>query len=370
MSQPKNPKVQPQVLDFTPYSACLSIATIKAEYNLSRVIKLASNENPLGISPYVRQVIEKSAGFGFRYPRPGSPDLCRALAEFYNLKPENFLVCNGSDEAIDLLLRVMARPGTDNVLVFDPSFSMYSLQAKLCGLALRRVKLNPDFSFPWARLFQQTDPSTALVFVTNPDNPSGYAASKEEILEVASSLPENCLLVLDEAYVEFADQPQSVSPLAELLDAGNLIILRTFSKLYGLAGLRLGYGIMPGWIRDLLLRVKPPFSVNLLAEEAGLAALKDRLFAEQTRRTVQEGKAYLSRELQKASCLVLPSQANFLMFRPPIPAQTLHEHLLRQGIIIRPLTSYGLEDFLRVSIGNQLENKTFVQATQHIIAQS
>ena len=362
-------KVQPQVQDFTPYTAGLSIEEIKAEYNLFRVIKLASNENPLGCSPYVQKVIARSASFGFRYPRPGNPELCQALAEFYRLSPDNFVVSNGSDEAIDLLLRVMARPGKDHVLVFDPCFSMYRLQARLCGVDVRSVPLNPDFSFPFAELLRIADQNTALVFVTNPDNPSGYAAPREKLLEIAARLPESCLLVVDEAYLEFADDPEAVSPLSELPECTNLVILRTFSKLYGLAGLRLGYGIMPPWLRDYLMRVKPPFSVNLLAEQAGIAALRDGYFAGETRRTVLAGKSYLKRELKATGCTVFSSQANFLLFKPPIPAKSLYERLLRQGIIVRPLGSYGLDDYLRVSIGNTHENKAFILAMQDILSQ-
>ncbi|MCF8104920.1 MAG: histidinol-phosphate transaminase [Desulfohalobiaceae bacterium] len=369
MSTLRHPKVQPQVLDFTPYEAGLSIEEIKSAYNLSWIVKLASNENPLGISPYVRKVVAQSASFGFRYPRQGNPDLCLALADFYGLAPENFLVSNGSDEAIDLLLRVMARPGKDNVLVFDPCFSMYRLQARLCGLKVRSVPLNRDFSFPFEQLLKTADQDTALVFVTNPDNPSGYAAPKEQLLEVAAGLPEDCLLVLDEAYCEFADAPGAISPIRELSALKNLVILRTFSKLYGLAGLRLGYGIMPAWLREYLLRVKPPFSVNLLAEQAGLAALRDGFFAEKTLNTVHAGKSYLGRELEDIGCTVFPSQANFLMFKPPVPAKSLHERLLQQGIIIRPLAGYGLEDYLRVSIGNSSENKAFIRATRDIVSQ-
>ncbi len=362
------PKIQPQVLDFKPYAAGLSIAEIQARYQLNRVIKLSSNENPLGLSPLVQRSIEKNAALGFRYPRPGSPDLSRALADFYAIPEDRFLVCNGSDEAIDLLMRVLVRPGKDQVLACDPCFSMYHLQAKLCGVAVRRVPVNPDFSLPWERLLAEVDARTGLVFITNPDNPSGFTASRDEILKFAEQLPASCFLVLDEAYIEFADNLDQISPLQNLLklDLPNLIILRTFSKMYGLAGLRVGYGIMPPEIREYLLRVKSPFSVNILAEQAAIAALSDQDFQGATRETVQNGRTYLSRELTRLGCRVFPSQANFLMFQPPGSAPALFEGLLEQGLILRPLGSYGLDNFLRVSIGKMSENQALIKAMEQL----
>ncbi|MCF8107666.1 MAG: histidinol-phosphate transaminase [Desulfohalobiaceae bacterium] len=359
-------KIQPQVLDFASYTAGLSIEDIKARYGLYQVTKLASNENPLGLSPQVRKVIEKTAGLGFRYPRPGSPDLCRVLADFYGLEPDHFLVGNGSDEVIDLLLRVLVRPGKDHILVCDPSFSMYTLQARLCGLEVRAVPRAEDFSLPVEQILTTTNADTGLVFLTNPDNPTGHTAAKKAILELASRLPPECFLVLDEAYVEFAEDLEAVSPLQDLKQTPNLIILRTFSKLYGLAGLRVGYGIMSPGIRDYLLRVKPPFSVNILAEHAAIAALMDQDFVNKTLETVHAGKTYLTRELTRLGCTVFPSHANFLMFQPPGSAQALFEALLQQGIILRPLSSYGLEDCLRVSIGTMPENQALIQAMERV----
>ena len=365
---PTPPKMQPQVLDFKPYAAGLSLEDIQSRYQLNRVIKLSSNENPLGMSPLVQRRIQHCAALGFRYPRAGSPELTQALADFYALPRDRLLICNGSDEAIDLLIRVLARPGKDHLLVCDPCFSMYQLQAKLCGVAVRGVPLNPDFSFPWEALLSRVDDATGLVFITNPDNPSGFAAPKDEILKFAEQLPPSCFLVLDEAYIEFADAPEQLSPLQELqsLTHRNLIILRTFSKMYGLAGLRVGYGILPPAVREYLLRVKSPFSVNLLAEQAAITALQDQDFTKLTVESVQQGRAYLSRELNRLGCRVFPSQANFVMFQPPGSAQELFESLLKLGIIIRPLTGYGLEDFLRVSIGNRSENQALILAMESL----
>lgn len=363
----KTMRIREQIRAFKAYAPGLSISQIKDQYNLSRVIKLASNENPLGTSPLVLKALEKYAPFAFRYPRAGSPDLSAALAGHHGLDKERFVVGNGSDEIIDLLIRAVPRPETDNIVLCEPSFSIYRLQATLCGVDQRFVPLNQDFSFSWSRLLDTIDELTALVFLTSPDNPSGYAPQAGEILDFIRQVPADCLVVLDEAYIDFSDQPDIHSPLDSLDDFPNLVILRTFSKMFGLAGLRLGYGIMAPDLASMLLRIKLPFSVNLLAEQAGMAALRDRDFADQTIQTIRQGRQEVFHGLRQLGCTVSPSQANFLMFAPPRDALSVHKALLQEGIIIRPLDSYGLSDHLRVSIGTESENTQFLHALGGIL---
>ncbi|GAB1410287.1 histidinol-phosphate transaminase [Desulfovibrionales bacterium] len=354
--------VRPEMDGFTPYVPGLSIEEIKERFGLTKVIKMASNENPLGVSAVVQQRLHTASALAFRYAQAGTPALTQALARHLGVPQECLVAGNGSDEIIDLLIRVVARPGVDNVVAFAPCFSMYDVQSRLCGVEFRQTPLRADFSFAFDNLLALTDEQTALVFVTNPDNPSGYACPASEILALAARLPKRSLLVVDEAYVDFADPVDQYSVLGAFASHSNLIVLRTFSKMYGLAGLRLGYGIMPAWLAELVLRVKLPFSVNILAEQAGLAALEDGFFVAETRRIVLEGRADLAQRLTDLGCLVYPSQANFLMFRPPAPvcAQDVFDALLRRGVIIRPLASYGMPDLLRVSIGTAEENSIFL----------
>lgn len=361
--------VRPVVTTFAPYSPGQSIQEIRKAYQLNQVVKLASNENPLGTSPLVKQTIAREASSVFRYPRAGSPDLLHALARTLGVDDSRLVAGNGSDELIDLLLRVVGRPEEHNVVLLQPSFSIYRMQAGLNGFEVRRVPLNSDFSFPWRALEQNIDEHTACVFLTNPDNPSGYAENSENILHFAHRLPDQTLLVLDEAYVDFAEDPSALSPLVHLEETDNLVLLRTFSKLYGLAGLRLGYGIMPPELAELIQRIKLPFSVNILAEKAGVAALQDTVFRSMTRETVLHERRELTRQLTDLGCTVYPSQANFLMFQPPSDAKALHQTLLEQGIIVRPLGSYGLPHLLRVSVGREDENRAFVQALQRILTE-
>jgi histidinol-phosphate aminotransferase len=359
--------VRPEVEAFTPYVPGLSIDEIKERYGLATVIKLASNENPLGASPIVQRAIARSAANVFRYPQAGNPRLRKAIAERLHVAPGRIVAGNGSDEIIDLLVRVKARPGVDNIVAFTPCFSLYELQARLCGVELRRPPLAADFSLPLDALLEVTDERTALVFVTNPDNPSGRVTPASALTELARALPPQALLVVDEAYVDFAEDPEAVSLVPHIEELPNVVVLRTFSKAYGLAGLRLGYGVMPEWLAELLLRVRLPFSVNLMAEEAGLAALFDEVFHRATVGMVKRGRAGVGAELERLGCEVVPSQANFLMFRPELPAGEVFEALLKRGIIIRPLKSYGLPEYCRVSIGNDQENAAFVAALAEVL---
>ncbi len=368
MSNSLKHPVRTEVQTFKPYSPGLSIEEIKKKYNLSRVIKMASNENPLGASPMVQEVISQNASMVFRYPRANNPELCRSVAGFLDLDAASIVCGNGSDELIDLLIRLLAVPGQDNIAAFKPCFSIYQLQAMLSGVEFRQARLNNDFSFAWDELKDIVDEQTRLVFLTNPDNPSGYAATAGEIIQFCAGLPEGSFLVVDEAYVDFADPVEEYSVLPFWKKTPNLIILRTFSKMYGLAGLRLGYAVLPEILADYLRRIRLPFSVNILADMAGQAALEDQDFVRKTRSVNFEGRAYLSAGLKDLGCEVYPSQTNFLMFDPPGNAAEIFDALLHQGVIIRPLDSYGFNDLLRVSIGTAEENRLFIQCMREIIS--
>lgn len=332
------------------------------------MIKLASNENPLGVSPVVRKVIAEKAGLAFRYPQCGYPRLRQAIAENLGVDVSRVVAGNGSDEIIDLLVRVLCRPGQDHVLAARPCFSVYGSQARICGVDFRQVDLNPDFSLPLDRLADAADEHTVLVFVTSPDNPTGVAARTDDLEAFARALPSRTLLAVDEAYIHFVDDQERASLLPRLSRLPNVALVRTFSKAYGLAGLRLGLGVLPADLADIVLRVQMPFSVNLLAEEAGIAAMADEVFYGETLRVTREGRDWLTSELSALGCAPVPSQANFIMFAPPMDARAVFEGLLRRGVIVRPLASYGLADRIRVSIGRMDENRAFMAALKEVLA--
>ncbi|MFW5792027.1 MAG: pyridoxal phosphate-dependent aminotransferase, partial [Desulfohalobiaceae bacterium] len=199
----ERPRIRPEILGFEPYSPGLTIGEITRQYKLDRVVKMASNENPLGASPMAVEAIERHAGLSFRYPQAGNPVLTEALSSHLGVQQGCIVPGNGSDELIDLLVRVTARPGCDNIVVCDPSFSIYSMQAALCGVEVRRVPLGQGHSLPLAELLKAADQNTGLVFVTTPDNPSGVATPAVELEKMARDLPRDTLLVIDEAYVDF-----------------------------------------------------------------------------------------------------------------------------------------------------------------------
>jgi histidinol-phosphate aminotransferase len=358
--------------DFSAYVAGMSVRDIKERYGMKRVVKMASNENPLGASPLVQKAVKAHADTVFRYARPGNPRLTKALAEHHGLAPEHIVCGNGSDEIIDLLVRVCADAGEHNIVAFSPCFSMYPLMAKLCGVEFRQTPLRDDFTQPLDELLSFCDEKTALCFVTTPDNPSGYAPRAEELADLAAKLPRRCLLVLDEAYMDFVAVPKRYSLLHRFGDFDNVAVLRTFSKMYGLAGLRLGYGVLPLEVADACLRVKPPFSVNVLAQEAGLAALQDEDFREAVLDTVNSGRDYLEEALSAMGCRVYPSLANYIMFALPedakLKAHEVFESMLQRGVIIRPLKSYGMPQGFRVSIGNMEENKLFAETLSEVLS--
>ena len=360
--------VRPEVAAFKSYEPGLSIAEIAERYSLSRVIKMASNENPLGVSPRVQKVICEHACDAFRYPQSGNPRLVKAIASYYGVEEKRIFVGNGSDEVIDLLFRIRAVPGVHNAVAFSPCFGLYPTQAKMAGVELRRAPLNPDFSFDFSSLLSLADENTTLAFVTSPDNPSGRVASLDELEAFARSLPPACLLIVDEAYVEFAGQEHSL--LSRLDSLPNVALMRTFSKLYGLAGMRIGYAILPPAIADYMWRVRLPFSLNILAEEAAIAALSDEEFRNSTLKTVENGRRRITEELTAMGCDVPSSLSNFVMFRTPegsADAKTVHGELLKRGIIIRALGSYQLPEWLRVSVGTDEQNTLFLDSLHEIM---
>ncbi len=360
-------RVRPEILDFKPYVPGLSIEEIKERFHLERVVKLASNENPLGASPLVVKAIEQAAPDAFRYPQNHTPRLANAIARAMGVPAGQIVAGNGSDEIIDLLFRVIARPGVDNVLCYEHSFSMYGLTAKLCGVEYREVPRGEDHRLPLESLAEAADHNTAMVFVTTPDNPTGLAARAEELMVLAGVLPKGCLLVVDEAYMDFTWPPEEYTVLPALNELDNVVVLRTFSKAYGLAGLRLGYGVMPQWLADHVRRARLPFTVNLLAEAAGIAALEDENFYSETLSLVFRGRELFEKALPELGCRVWPSQANFVMFRPPRPAGEVCEELLKRGVIVRHLKSFGLPDNIRVNMGTMEENAIFLDALKEIL---
>ncbi|WP_320171417.1 histidinol-phosphate transaminase [Maridesulfovibrio sp.] len=360
-------QVRPDMMDSKAYAPGLTIEEIKEKYGLDTVIKLASNENPLGASPIAQKSIIKHAPYVFRYPHNGNPRLNRAIAERVGVREDLILSGNGSDEVIDLLVRIKARPGQDEVLTYESCFSMYRLMSKLCGIKFRQIPRAAGHKQPLKELAAAVTERTAVVFITSPDNPTGLAVTVQEMSEVAESIPEETLLVVDEAYVDFATPAETYDMRGLLERFPNVVLTRTFSKAYGLAGLRVGFGIMSSQLADFINRARAPFTVNLLAEEAAIAVLGDNAFYQTTLDVVHRGRKLFTEELRAMGCEVLDSQANFVMFKPTRDAGEVFEELLKRGIIVRPLKSFGLPEYIRVNMGTDHENAVFLKTLKEIL---
>lgn len=369
--------VRLEIAALSPYVPGMSIEEIRQRYQLENVVKLASNENPLGTPPLAAEAIRRCAAGAFRYPQSGNPRLAAALAELHHVDARRIAIGNGSDEILDMLIRMLAEPGRDNIVCFRPCFSIYPIQSNICGVEVRRQSLNGDFSFDFDALLNLVTDRTRLVFITTPDNPSGYCPPRADVAALAARLAARApqaLLVIDEAYMDFAgddaDGERRFSLLANSELPNNALVCRTFSKSYGLAGLRIGYAVLPEELAQYYWRARLPFSVNVLAEEAALAALRDTAFREATLTLVRTERRRLTERLRDLGFSVWPSHANFLLCRPDDDgpdAKACFEALLKRGFIIRPLGSYQLPDHLRISIGTKEENDAFLATLEDVL---
>jgi len=359
-------KVPDYILAIPPYVPGKPVEELERERGIQNSIKLASNENPLGPSPKALAALRQTLTSLHRYPDSAGFMLTRKLAERLGLKPGQIVLGNGSDDIIAMLARSFLRPG-DEVLMPQPSFQMYEIESRAAAAAPVQVALR-DFRTDLEAMAARLSPRTRMVFVNSPHNPTGSLVARRELERFMGRLPEGVLLVLDEAYIEFVRDPAGPNSL-DYINAGRPVVgLRTFSKAYGLAGLRIGYGLMPVEVAEVLHRVRQPFNASLPAQAAAAAALEDVEFLKETLRVVHQGVDYLHGALTGMGLECLPTQANFLMFRVSGDARRVFEGLLDRGVIVRPLASYGYPDRIRVNAGRPEENQRFVEALRQVLA--
>jgi histidinol-phosphate aminotransferase len=333
---------------------------LEREYGITDSIKLASNENPLGPSPLALQAIAAHLSKLHRYPDSHAFYLKQRLSQHHGVNSEQLILGNGSDEILELIMQTFLRPG-DEVLSATPSFLMYGLLTQGAGGIFRPVPLR-DFRVDLKAITKAITARSKIIIINNPNNPTGTVIYRTEWEEFLQSLPAGIIVVLDEAYIDFVDTKEVPSGLDYLDEHRPLIGLRTFSKAYGLAGLRIGYGYGPSELIGYLDRMRSPFNVNLLAQVAALAALDDKAFLQKTRQVIGEGLAYLRNALDELGIKYIPTQANFLLIHVNCDSRELYERLLRQGVIIRAMDSYNLPGYIRVNAGLPEENHRFVQA--------
>ncbi len=360
-------KIKSYLKNLTPYPPGKTIDEIRRELGITGAIyKFNSNENPLGPSPKVVETLKSMLHEVNHYPEASYIELKKALAKRWGVSPEQVVLGNGSDEVMEFIFKTLVEP-EDEILISKPSFLMYEKFAEIYGAKIKKIPLNSELKHNLPEFLKNLSERTKLIFFDHPHNPTGSVLERKELEDFIRDLPEQVLLILDEAYGEFVEDG-SVPSGIELLEKGyRILILRTFSKAYGLAGLRLGYGITFLELAKVLDSVRQPFNINLFAYKAGLAVLEDEEYFEKSIKIVKEGRKYLTNELTKLGFKVFPSQANFIMVDFGEKADKLYQELLKKGILIRPLKAYGFSTCLRISIGLPEENEILIENIKNIL---
>lgn len=359
--------VSPNIAGIVPYVPGKPIEDLERELGIppGQSVKLASNENPIGPSPKaVKAAAAALAGVNF-YPDGGAYALRRALAEHHSVSMDEITVGAGSNEIIDLLVRTFCRPG-EEVLGSESTFLCYDLSSRAAGVRFRTVPLR-NHTYDLAALGDAVDSRTKIIFIANPNNPTGTYVGRAAFEHFLKRLPANPILVLDEAYIEYVTAPDFPDALAYRNQRDRLVTLRTFSKVYGLAGLRIGYGVAPKEIVGYLDRVRTPFNTGSVAQVAAAAALGDQEHVVRAREANEVGKKMLFEELGRLGVPVLPTQANFVLCEVKRPAADVFRDLLPTGVIVRPMAAYGLPNHLRVTIGTPEQNRRFIDALRPLL---
>jgi len=347
-----------------PYTPGKPMEELEREYGIRDSIKLASNENPLGPSPMAVKAAAGALQNANRYPEGSGYYLTRKLSENLNLSPGNIVLGNGSDDVIGMLTKAFLRPG-DEAIMPQPSFLMYEILVQSVGAVPVPVPLSA-FRIDLSAMAEKVTPKTRMIFLTHPNNPTGTILLEKDFQFFIKRIPEEILIVIDEAYIEFVREPSSLNSMNYMGSDSRVVILRTFSKAYGLAGLRVGYGLMAEDVGRLLQKIRQPFNVNSLAQAAALAALDDRDFFAKTLKLVHEGLDFMYAALDRMGVSYFPSQANFFLIRVG-DADDVYERLLREGVIVRSMTSYGFPDTIRLTVGLESENMRFLKALETLL---
>jgi histidinol-phosphate aminotransferase len=349
-----------------PYTPGKPIEELARDYGLATdaIIKLASNENPRGPSRKVREAVAGAVAGITRYPDGNGFELKQALAARYSVRSEQIVLGNGSNDVLELATQAFLRPG-DEAVYAQHAFIVYPLATQARGATGIEVPAR-DYGHDLEAMAKAITARTRMAFIANPNNPTGTWWPPAAVKAFLDRVPPEVVIVLDEAYDEYLDAGQRSQSVAWIAEHPNLIVSRTFSKAYGLAGLRVGFGMMDATLADLLNRVRQPFNVNSLAQVAALAALEDRDYVAESARLNREGMAALGAALDALGVAYVPSHANFLLVGVG-DAAAVYERLLRQGVIVRPVGGYGLPRHLRVTVGLPAENERFVAALRNIL---
>jgi histidinol-phosphate aminotransferase len=359
-----NTLVNPHVLEVSPYKPGKPVEDIQREFGLAKVIKLASNENMFPVPENVRRAIRDEISQIHCYPDSDNYYLRQRIAAYNGVDLANVIVGAGSVELIQMLIRTFLKPG-EKVLTSEKTFSLYrSATTEIAGAAAYvEAPMNGEMRFDLEAIAGKIDKTTKIIFITNPNNPTGTLLHAAAVRSFIERVPGDRIVVLDNAYQEYIDDPSDyVSGLDEINKRKNVIVLRTFSKIYGLAGLRVGYALAHPDFIAILNRIKPPFNVTRIGQRAALASLENDDFKNQSIRLNRVNKARLFAQLRELGLRVIPSQANFLLFFPEVDVAGLNQKLLQLGVIIRPMAGFGIPDAMRVTVGQGEDNDFFIDA--------
>ena len=349
----------------SPYQAGKPIEELQRELGLSDIVKLASNENPLGPSAAVLAACEKAAHDITRYPDANGFELKRAIAEKFNLQANQLTLGCGSNDVLDLIARVFLSPASSAVFS-QYGFVVYPIATQACG-ARAIVTPAKDWGHDLDAMAAAIADDTRVVFIANPNNPTGTWLNKTELLQFLRGVRSDVVVVLDEAYTEYVDSPDFPNGLELLDEFPNLIVTRTFSKAYGLAALRIGYAVSNPQLADLLNRVRAPFNVNALGLAAAVAALHDENYLRRSRSMNAQGMQQIIDGVNKHALNYIPSAGNFITVEMPGAALPIYQKLLHEGVIVRPLAPYQMPKHLRISIGLPHENEKFLAALPKVL---
>ena len=358
--------VKEQVRGICPYRPGKPISALLKEKGLERAFKLASNENPLGSSPLALKAVREGLSQLNRYPEGSGPAVRGKLAKMYDIKPEEIILGNGSSEVLSLSLLTFLNPG-EEVILPEPTFTIYEILVLMCCGIPVKVPLNPDFSYNPDRMAKAVTEKTKFLFLASPNNPTGTIIKKDELTGLLDKLPKRVIVVLDEAYAEYAESREFASGIS-LFSGRHLLVARTFSKLYGLAGLRIGYGIAAAGIIEEINKIRPPFNTTIPSQLAAAAALEDREFVTRSLENNQTGKKYLYRGLSDLKVAYVPTEANFILIDLAKDAPKICGRLEDKGVIVRPVDNPAMKErYIRLTVGTPEENELFLKSLTEIL---
>lgn len=361
----------PGVQSLKPYAPGKPLAELQREYGITDAVKLASNENPLGASPNVAKAVASVASEVHRYPDGNGFDLKAALSEKTGFDTSYITLGNGSNEILELVARTFVLPNQE-ILFSQHSFAVYPIASQSVNAKMNVVPAlsSDDPVSPYGHdldaMAEAINDNTRVVFVANPNNPTGTWLKSDELYAFIKRVPTNVIVVLDQAYFEYVDAPDYPDAKQWVKEFDNLVVTHTFSKAYGLPALRIGYGISSPAIADLLNRVRQPFNTNAVAQAAALAALNDDAFVAESIALNKKGLAYFEQSCDELNLGYIPSVGNFMCIDVATgtgkTADDVYEGLLKQGVIVRPVASYQLPNYIRVTVGTAQENERFIEA--------